>query len=92
MANTHGMNHQSDSVLLNAEAAAALLLVRPGTLRNWRGAKYGPRFVRVGRRACYRPSDIVAWLETHVVESAAAKPPSGRRSAVPGNELIGTAA
>lgn len=34
----------------------------PATLRNWRSAGEGPRYVRVGKHARYWREDVDAWL------------------------------
>lgn len=54
---------------MDTDAAAAWLGMGNGTLRRWRSEGRGPRWVRVGRLAKYRLSDLVAWAEAHVVES-----------------------
>lgn len=57
--------------LLTDVQAAALLGLRPQTLRGWRhesnrgGELRGPRFIRLGMRAIrYRLSDLRAYLDT----------------------------
>jgi len=35
--------------------------VSKGTLRNWRWRKYGPAYLKVGRKIEYLQSDIDAW-------------------------------
>lgn len=41
--------------------AAKRLGVSKGTLANWRWRRYGPAYLKVGRRIEYQPSDIQAW-------------------------------
>jgi hypothetical protein len=36
----------------------------PNTPRNWRKTGKGPKFLRIGWRYYYRPSDIEAWLRS----------------------------
>jgi hypothetical protein len=37
------------------------------TLRAWRSQRRGPAFLKIGSRVCYRRSDVLGWLEGHVV-------------------------
>lgn len=53
--------------LLNQEAAAAMIGVKPPTLASWRHYGKGPKYIKVGRSAYYRVSDIEAWLDTQAV-------------------------
>lgn len=62
------MSHQSivqaSKALLDAQAAAAVLDVTPGTLSVWRSTgRYELPFLKVGRKVRYRHSDLLAWLE-----------------------------
>lgn len=63
------------TTLLLSPQAAAWLGVKPQTLRKWRWAGTGPRYVRLGvaieARVVYRLSDLEAWLATHSFESTA---------------------
>ena len=56
-----------DSRLVNSEAAAALIRVKPSTLASWRHFGKGPKFHKVGRSAYYRVSDIETWLDEQCV-------------------------
>ncbi len=48
--------------LLNERETAALLGVSPGTLAVWRSTRRYPlKFVKIGRRVRYRPSDVEAF-------------------------------
>jgi predicted DNA-binding transcriptional regulator AlpA len=51
------------SALLDTNAVAAMLGLRPNTLVQWRMGGSGPRFVKLGRRVRYRPADVSDWLE-----------------------------
>jgi hypothetical protein len=51
-----------DDPLISADAAAAILKVKPGTLPSWRCMGKGPRFVKIGRLVFYRESALRAWL------------------------------
>jgi predicted DNA-binding transcriptional regulator AlpA len=53
--------------LLNQEAAAAMIGVKPPTLASWRHYDKGPRYLKVGRSCFYRMSDIEKWLNTQAV-------------------------
>jgi hypothetical protein len=46
---------------LGEAAAAKKLGVSKGTLANWRWRKYGPPFLKIGRRIEYLDSDIEEW-------------------------------
>lgn len=35
--------------------------MNPGTLRNWRTAGKGPKFIRIGATIRYRASDVKKW-------------------------------
>lgn len=52
--------------LLTEDEVAAALEVTPLTLGAWRRRKYGPPFVRLGKRPWYRIADIVGYLEQTV--------------------------
>ena len=47
--------------LLTTEQLAARWGMSPGTLRNWRVWKQGPRFIRIGRSVRYRLYDVKKW-------------------------------
>lgn len=72
------------SALLPSDAAAALLGLKPQTLRAWRLRGVGPTYVRVGTgrrgRVFYREEDLVAWLTPRrfgsTAEETAAAPPT----------------
>ena len=56
--------------LLSQNQAAELLGgVSPRTLERWRLTGEGPRFVKVGRRALYRPEDLEAYIQSRVRRS-----------------------
>src|SRR5262245_11985130 len=72
--------------LVKPTEAAPALGIAVQTLARGRCEGSGPRFVRVGGRIAYRPSDIEAWLAGRVVAStsetsAYTAPPPKRRSA-----------
>lgn len=55
--------------LLNDEQAAEVLAIRPGTLRHWRIAGRGPRWVKLaGRTVRYRLCDLEDWIEGQITE------------------------
>lgn len=58
--------------LLWPEQVAEMLGLPTGTLANWRYQGRGPAFVKVGRHVRYRRSDVLGWIEQHVV-------PAGKR-------------
>ncbi len=50
-------------VLVNETAAATVLALSVKTLRRWRWAGKGPRFVKVGAAVRYDPADLTAFIE-----------------------------
>lgn len=52
----------SEVRLSEAEAAGQLGVSKP-TLANWRWRKYGPPYLKVGRRVEYRQDDVDAWRD-----------------------------
>lgn len=55
--------------LLNEDQAAELITMRPQTLAVWRMKGIGPKFMRVGRLVRYRKSDLLAWLDSRIVNT-----------------------
>lgn len=54
-----------DDALLTTEDVAALLKVKPATLKQWRHARKGPKFISLGRRMVrYRRSDVDEWIRS----------------------------
>ncbi len=49
--------------LLKEGAAAAILNVEVTTLRRWRWAGKGPRFVKLGSAVRYDPADLSGFIE-----------------------------
>jgi predicted DNA-binding transcriptional regulator AlpA len=60
----------ADRLLTPAEVAGRLG-IPISTLANWRSARMGPDYLRVGRHARYRPVDIETWIEQRAVRCAA---------------------
>jgi excisionase family DNA binding protein len=56
------------STLLVKEAASRLGL-SASTLNKWRTQGRGPRFVKLGRAVCYRPSDLDGWVHEQLKSS-----------------------
>ncbi|EQD69664.1 phage transcriptional regulator, AlpA, partial [mine drainage metagenome] len=62
-----------NSPLLDEREVAAHLKVSVSTLRNWRVARRGPPFVKVGARAVrYRLLDVQIFIEAGVRDAKAA--------------------
>ncbi len=61
------------SPLLTSEHAGEYLHLNPRTLANMRVSGRGPRFVRAGRRAFYRVSDLDKWIDARVFDHTAAE-------------------
>lgn len=68
--------------LLTSDEVAALLRVKPDTLRIWRYlGDRGPAFVKVGSAVRYRQSDVDAWLRSRTVDTSASNVRPLRRHA-----------
>ena len=52
-----------DGTMRRADAAR-YLGISPHTLAGWAHFRYGPKFIRVGRKTFYRRRDLDAWKET----------------------------
>jgi len=63
-----GGERSTARVYLNEFEAAAVIGVRPSTLRCWRSSESprGPRFIKCGRLVKYRTADLHAWMESHL--------------------------
>ncbi len=48
---------------------AELLQVETTMLSNWRTARKGPTYIKVGSLVRYRVSDVEAWIESQRVET-----------------------
>ncbi len=48
--------------LFNEKDAAAILCVKVPTLRRWRWAGRGPRFLKIGGAVRYDPADLEAFI------------------------------
>ncbi len=57
--------------LLTTEEVANYFRTAPGTVRYWRHIGKGPRSFKVGRRVLYRESDVQAWADAALADSAA---------------------
>lgn len=63
-----------DSALFDERELAAQLRVSVSTLRNWRVAKRGPAFIKLGRRAVrYRVADVQAFIDAGVRDAGGVK-------------------
>lgn len=56
--------------LLTANEVAARLNLSAFTLSNWRSRRFGPAFVRCGRRVMYRVADVEDFLRARRVETS----------------------
>lgn len=57
--------------LISAEDAANILNISSSTLAKMRLSGASPRYVKLGRRVAYRPSDLEAWIESQSFNSTA---------------------
>lgn len=66
----------ADVSLLQTADVAAMLGMRPQTLRKWRLSGCGPPYARLGGplgRVLYRRADIDAWLDARTFHSTSAE-------------------
>lgn len=57
--------------LLSADKAANILNISPSTLAKMRLSGTSPRYIKLGRRVAYKPSDLEAWIEAQSFRSTA---------------------
>ena len=63
------------TLLNDAQAARVLGLTNPKTLAVWRSTKrYNIPYVKYGRIVRYRPKDLHAFLESHIVRNSVELP------------------
>lgn len=53
--------------LWSVEQTADYLALSVKTLYGWRGRKYGPPSYRIGNVVRYRPAEVRAWVDEHVL-------------------------
>jgi Helix-turn-helix domain len=51
----------SESIWITRQEVADRLRVPFPTMNNWATKGYGPPYIKVGRHARYRLSDVIAW-------------------------------
>ena len=56
--------------LLTLPEVAVILRCPEQTIRYWRGHGHGPRSFKIGRRVCYRESDVQAWINAQMNASS----------------------
>jgi len=71
---------KSEDRLINEHETAARLGLAVATLRRWRWARRGPRWVRIGAAVRYAPSDLLAFVEAGRQETS---PDSARNQTDP---------
>lgn len=57
------LDHDDPDRLLRTREAAEFLNFEPRTLRDWRGARIGPPYVKIPGGVRYRRRDLIAWSE-----------------------------
>ncbi len=62
-------------VLVNETVAATILALSVKTLRRWRWAGKGPRFLKLGAAVRYDPADLTAFIEAGRRNSTSATGP-----------------
>jgi hypothetical protein len=55
-------DRRNDDHLLIIGEVSAILRTPVATMRYWRYLGIGPLSFKIGRRVCYRASDVYAWL------------------------------
>lgn len=60
--------------LWTTEETAEVLRISTSSLTKWRLVGRGPRFIRVGARVRYRPSDVTAFIERETRSSTSELP------------------
>lgn len=60
---------REEFALLPQQEAAGILCTTVRSLERWRIQGRGPPFVRVGRRALYRATDLERWLASRTLHS-----------------------
>jgi len=56
---------------MSVEDLAAYLGRSRRTVLDWNSRGLGPKYIRLGRRIAYRPSDVEKWLRTREVARGA---------------------
>lgn len=56
-----------DRAGLSTSEASTYTSLSAATLKKYRCSGTGPRYARIGSKIVYRPSDLDAWLERHLV-------------------------
>lgn len=56
--------------LLTTIQAAQKIGLKPKTLHQWRSLGRGPRYVKLGFRVFYKPSDLAQWVDSRTVDPA----------------------
>ncbi len=64
--------------LISAEDAANVLNISNSTLAKMRLSGKSPRYIKLGRRVAYRPSDLESWIEAQSFNSTAEYSDKGR--------------
>lgn len=53
----------ANTKLLSPEDLAERLRVSTSTLKRWRHDKYGPKYLRIGKRVFYMEAEVATWIE-----------------------------
>ncbi len=64
-------NATSYALVRTEDEAAERILSNRRTMARWRSQGVGPKFIKIGRRVCYRDSDLEAWLDRQTRTSTA---------------------
>lgn len=64
-----------ENEILDTKDAAKFLRLSTKTLENWRCRGFGPRFLKLSRKAVrYRVVDLVSWMDGVTISSTSEKP------------------
>lgn len=66
---TLGIAVRRDLGLLTPEEVAAMAGVDPETVKNWRIARTGPPYTKMGKAVLYRREAILRWLAANETET-----------------------
>ena len=73
---------------LNEKQVSAMLNIKESTLQNWRWRGVGVTYSRFMRNVRYRESDVIRYLNDHIVNVEAASSPKNDKAPISAATLI----